>query len=108
VEFMMLKTTRAIRASHRLKADFDVEIAGIATAVPRHALPQAEAALRARRLFPGLADYEALFRNTGIETRYTCQPAEWYEQEHGWEERTEIFVHQALDLLEEVARGAIR
>jgi len=105
---MMLKTRRALRASRRLKADFDVEIAGIATAVPRHALPQAEAALRARRLFPGLADYEALFRNTGIETRYTCQPAEWYEQEHGWEGRTEIFVHQALDLLEEVARGAIR
>src|SRR6476619_7847772 len=40
--------------------------------------------------------------------RYTCQPAEWYEREHGWEERTEIFVHQALDLLEEVARGAVR
>jgi predicted naringenin-chalcone synthase len=76
---MMLKTTRALRASRRLKADFDVEIAGIATAVPQHALPQADAAQRAKRLFPGLADYEGLFRNTGIETRYTCEPAEWYE-----------------------------
>ena len=104
---MMLKTTRALRASRRLKADFDVEIAGVATAVPRHTLPQADAARRAKHLFPGLADYEALFRNTGIQTRYTCVPAEWYEREHGWEERTEIFVHQALDLLEEVARGAV-
>ena len=104
---MMLKTARAIRASRRLKTEFDVEIAGIATAVPQHALPQVDAARRAKRLFPDLADYEGLFRNTGIETRYACQPAEWYEREHGWEERTEIFVHQALDLLEEVARGAV-
>ncbi|MGH6826230.1 type III polyketide synthase [Methyloceanibacter sp.] len=104
----MLKTTRALRPSRRLKTHFDVEIAGVATAVPRHALSQADATRRARRLFPGLADYEGLFHNTGIETRYTCQPAEWYELEHGWEERTDVFVRHALDLLEEVARGAVR
>src|SRR5262245_64788781 len=66
------------------------------------------AARRAKTLFPGLADYEGLFRNTGIETRYMCQPAEWYEREHGWEERSEVFVHHALDLLEEVTLGAVR
>src|SRR5262245_45646585 len=104
---MMLRTTRAIPASRRLKADFDVEIAGIATAVPEHMLQQADAARRAKTLFPGLADYEGLFRNTGIETRYMCQPAEWYEREHGWEERSEVFVHHALDPLEEVALGAV-
>jgi alkylresorcinol/alkylpyrone synthase len=105
---MMLKTVRAVHPSRRLKADFDVEIAGVATAVPRHALLQADAARRAKRLFPGLANYEGLFRNTGIETRYTCEPAEWYEREHGWEERTDVFLRHALDLLEDVARGAIR
>jgi alkylresorcinol/alkylpyrone synthase len=104
---MMLKTTHALRASSRLKTRFDVEIAGIAIAVPDHALPQADAAQRAKRLFPDLAEYESPFRNTGIETRYTCQPAEWYEREHGWQERTDVFVHHALDLLEEVARSAI-
>jgi alkylresorcinol/alkylpyrone synthase len=104
----MLKTARAIFQSRRLKASFDVEITGVATAVPRNKLLQADAARRAKRLFPELADYESLFRNTGIETRYACQPPEWYEQEHGWEERTEIFLHHALDLLEEVAKGTIR
>jgi predicted naringenin-chalcone synthase len=104
---MMLKTTPALRACSRLKTRFDVEIAGIAIAVPDHALPQADAAQRAKRLFPDLAEYESPFRNTGIETRYTCQPAEWYEREHGWQERTDVFVHHALDLLEEVARSAI-
>ena len=106
-DLMMLKTTHALRASSRLKTRFDVEIAGIAIAVPDHALPQADAAQRAKRLFPDLAEYESPFRNTGIETRYTCQPAEWYEREHGWQERTDVFVHHALDLLEEVARSAI-
>jgi alkylresorcinol/alkylpyrone synthase len=103
----MLKTTRAILPSRRLKADFDVEIAGVATAGPGYELFQADAARRAKRLFPELGDYESLFRNTGIETRYTCELPEWYEREHGWEERTEIFLRHALDLLEEVARGAI-
>jgi alkylresorcinol/alkylpyrone synthase len=28
-------------------------------------------------------------------------------REHGWQERTDVFVHHALDLLEEVARSAI-
>ncbi len=103
----MLKTAPATRPSRRVKTGFDVEIAGVATVVPQHKLDQIDAARRAKRLFPDLADYESLFRNTGIETRYACQPAEWYEREHGWEERTEIFLRHALDLLEDVARGAI-
>jgi alkylresorcinol/alkylpyrone synthase len=103
----MLKTARAIYNSRRFKATFDVEIAGVATAVPRNELNQVDAARRAKRLFPELADYEGLFRNTGIETRYTCEPSEWYEREHGWEERTEVFLRHALDLLQEVAEGAI-
>jgi hypothetical protein len=60
-----------------------------------------------KRLFPELAGYEALFRNTGIETRYTCEPPDWYEREHGWEERTGVFLRHAQDLLEEVALGAV-
>ena len=68
-------------------------------------LLQADAARRAKRLFPELADYESLFRNTGIKRRYACQPPLWYEQEHGWEEWTEIFLHHALDLVEEVGKS---
>ena len=50
----MLKTTRAIRTSRGLKVAFEVEIAGIPTAVPGNKLGQAEAARRAKRLFPDL------------------------------------------------------
>ena len=76
----MLKTVPKARASHHLAASFDVEIAGVATAVPPHRLKQADAARRAERIFPHLAAHQRLFSNTGIETRYTCEPPEWYDR----------------------------
>jgi alkylresorcinol/alkylpyrone synthase len=103
----MLKTASKVRRSRQAAASFDVEIAGVATAVPAHRLSQNDAASRAKDLFPQLAGHGRLFHNTGIKTRYACEPPEWYGVEHGWEARTEIFLHHALLLLEEVARGAI-
>jgi alkylresorcinol/alkylpyrone synthase len=79
----------------------------MAIAVPRHRLSQQDAALRAERIFPHLVGHQSLFSNTGIETRYTCEPPDWYEEEHGWEDRTQSFLSHALDLLEDVARDAI-
>jgi alkylresorcinol/alkylpyrone synthase len=104
----MLKTVPRTRLVHGGAVHFDVAVTGMATAVPPHRLTQNEARRRAARLFPHLKGHRSLFRNTGIETRYTCQPADWYEEEHGWEERTEIFQRQALDLLSEVAQAATR
>jgi len=103
----MLKT--AARPDHARKAiaAFDVEIAGIATAVPSHRVAQAEATERVKRLFPHLLRHEGLFANTGIERRYTCQPVDWYHENHSWEVRTEVFQRHALTLLEEVALGAV-
>ena len=42
----MLKTARVISAVRRLSSEFDVEITGIATAVPRNELNQVDAAPR--------------------------------------------------------------
>jgi hypothetical protein len=72
-EFIMLKTARAIFQSRRLKASFAVEITGVATAVPRNKLLQAEAARRAKRLFPELADYESLFRREAPRCLRPCR-----------------------------------
>lgn len=103
----MLKTeSRAVRVGQE-RASCDVEIAGLALAVPSHLVTQAEVTNRARQLFPKLGRHDALFANTGIESRYTCQPPEWYHQNHCWEERTEIFQRHALTLLERVAVDAI-
>jgi alkylresorcinol/alkylpyrone synthase len=103
----MLETTAKTRASVAKRGGFDVDIAGIATAVPEHVLSQQDAARRAQAIFPELGGHQTLFRNTGIDTRYACEPPEWYDQEHGWEARTESFLCHATDLLEQVAREAV-
>jgi alkylresorcinol/alkylpyrone synthase len=75
------------------------------TAVPSHVIAQSEAANCARTLFAEMRDIARLlpvFENTGIAKRYSCVPIEWYAQEHGWLDRTELFVENAVDLLETV------
>jgi alkylresorcinol/alkylpyrone synthase len=83
-----------------------VEILSIATANPPIKLRQEDALQVARSVFPQFARLEALFANTGIEHRYNCQPLDWYQQPHSWEERTEVFQKHALDLIERVALDA--
>ncbi|MGZ5863658.1 MAG: type III polyketide synthase, partial [Methyloceanibacter sp.] len=102
----MLKTASTTSTNHRLPASFDVEIASVATAVPAYKVPQADIATQAKAVFPHLARLESLYDNTGIETRYACEPPEWYCERHGWEARTAAFQRHALALLEEVALKA--
>ena len=83
-------------------AGFDVEILSLATANPAFLLTQAEAAERAKELFPHLKKLWPLYDNTGIEVRYNCEPLDWYLKPHSWEERTASFHKHALDLLEQV------
>jgi alkylresorcinol/alkylpyrone synthase len=85
-------------------AGFDVEILSVATANPPYRLDQAEAAARARELYPHLKKLWRLYDNTCIETRYNCEPIDWYLRPHSWEERTASFQKNALDLLEKLTR----
>ena len=103
----MLETAAQARQNRQKAHPFDVAIAGVATAVPKHKLSQDDIAERAKAVFPHLARLEGLYTNTGIETRYACQPKEWYYERHGWEARTEVFQRHALQLLEEVTLAAI-
>jgi alkylresorcinol/alkylpyrone synthase len=103
----MLKTAQRAQQTTRAASFFNVEIAGVATTVPRHKVSQEDIAARAKAVFPHLARLESLYGNTGIESRYACEPADWYYERHGWEARTEVFQRHALDLLEEVALAAI-
>src|SRR6185312_3881831 len=77
------------------------------TAVPPHVIAQNEAARYAQSLFAKVRDIARLmpiFENTGIARRYSCVPIEWYLGEHGWLARTELFVANAVTLLETVTR----
>ncbi len=91
----------------RMRTRIAVEIAGLATAVPEHVMGQDEAIERANKVFPQFARRLSLFTNTGVETRYTVEPCEWYLEPRSWEERTESFQRNALILLEDVATRAI-
>ena len=58
---------------------------------------------RVQMLFDGAPALERLlpvFSNTGIRTRYSCVPIEWYDRPHGWAERNRVYIAGALDLLE--------
>ena len=103
----MLKAATVTRQPRQGAARFDVEIAGVATAVPEHKVSQADIAERAKAVFPHLARHEGLYANTGISDRYFCQAADWYREHHGWEERTEIFQRHALSLLEQVTLASV-
>jgi len=94
------------RCEAEARARFSVEIAAVACVVPRHIVSQQMIAENARRFFPHLEASSGLFANTGIESRFVCEPPEWYFVSRGWEERTQSFQRHALELLEQATRRA--
>ena len=84
----------------------------LATAVPPYALGQSDVSLRAKHLFAesAVADLDRLmpvFANAGIDRRYSSVPLDWYEEEHGWPERNNLYLESSVALLEQVARDAM-
>ena len=78
------------------------------SAVPPYVIAQTDAAQYARNLFSEVRDMARLypvFDNTGIDRRYSCVPIEWYLGDHGWKDRTELYIDNAVDLLETVTRA---
>src|SRR5579863_174606 len=77
------------------------------SAVPPYVIAQSEAAHYARSLFAQVRDIARLipvFENTGIARRYSCVPIDWYLGDHGWLDRTQLYVENAVNLLEAVTR----
>ena len=88
-----------------------VTLLALATAVPPHQLEQSAVADVARRIYaksfaryPKLAD---VFVNAGIERRYSVRPIEWYQQAHGWPERTQAYLDGASALFVQAAQAAL-
>jgi alkylresorcinol/alkylpyrone synthase len=78
----------------------------LTSAVPPYVLEQSDVSARAALLFKSQRDMTRLmpvFENTGIERRYSCVPIDWYSGDHGWTERTRLYVDNAVALLEKVA-----
>jgi alkylresorcinol/alkylpyrone synthase len=62
---------------------------------------------RARTVFPQFARLDGLYTNTGIDTRFSCHPSDWYHETRTWEERTASFQGNADALLEKVAADCV-
>ena len=88
-----------------------VQLLGVATAVPPHALDQDEAAALAARAFGGKvfreADLLQLFANTGIRSRRTVRPVDWYLQPNDWSRRNAAYIEGAEALYLEAAHAAL-
>jgi alkylresorcinol/alkylpyrone synthase len=103
-----MPTDTELLAAERVAASaVTVDIASVATAVPQHVVTQEDAKFRAQKVYPQYARLEALYTNTGIDTRYSVEPVPWHLTTHTWEERSEIYQRNALDLLEQVATQSI-
>ena len=98
-------------AALRLLENDPPSLMSVATAVPKHRLDQAEVAALAPRLFDRLrSEIDRLmpvFENAGIASRYACMPIDWYAKPHGWKERNQLYLDNAIDLLTEAANAAL-
>jgi alkylresorcinol/alkylpyrone synthase len=82
----------------------------LATAVPPYVLRQSDVRAEAGRFFGGERDTARLlpvFSSSGIDTRYSCVPIDWYREPHGWTERNAIYLESAVALLEQVSRDCL-
>jgi alkylresorcinol/alkylpyrone synthase len=83
----------------------------LATAVPPHAIAQADAKARAREAFGGrkaLFDRLAgVFDNAGIAKRHIVTPPDWYMGDHGWHDRNNLYLDASVQLFVEAASAAI-
>jgi alkylresorcinol/alkylpyrone synthase len=87
-------------------------LASLATAAPPYVLAQGDVAAIARHIFDS-SDSEIeymlpIFENAGIARRHSCVPLEWYLERVGWKARNDLYLDNALDLIEQVAAECLR
>jgi len=87
------------------------KIFSVATAVPPHRIGQSEAKSFARSMFGDAhRDIERLmplFDNVSVEGRNFCVPKEWFDRDHTFAEKNDLYIENALALSEKAARRAI-
>jgi alkylresorcinol/alkylpyrone synthase len=87
-------------------------LASIATALPEHVIRQSEVKQFAEALFgPTLASGDrrlmAVFDSTGIATRHSVMPLDWFREPHSFGEVNELYIDRALDLASHAVQRAL-
>jgi alkylresorcinol/alkylpyrone synthase len=87
-------------------------ILSLATAVPPHVLETAFVEKAAARIFARFgADFERMlpvFKNTGIDRRYSAVPVSWFDDPGSWADRFQRFIDVGAALFREVTEEAMR
>ena len=88
-----------------------VSLLSVATAVPETIITQGEAKELARSLFGRRTSaFERLapvFDNAGIDKRHIVRPIDWYQGDHGWKARNDVYLEAAEALYIEAAGKAL-
>lgn len=86
-------------------------VLSVATALPPHRIGQEEVKVFARGLFGGAhRDFDRLlpiFDNVSVESRYFCVPMSWFNEDHVFAEKNDLYLEHALELSEKAARRAL-
>src|SRR6476620_8955569 len=80
------------------------KIAGVATALPKHILKQADAKAFARRVFgdrPAIDKLMTVFDNSLIDERSFVVENDWFEEPHDFTEVNDLYIEHALELSKE-------
>lgn len=71
----------------------------LATTVPEYVLDRRTITEQAARLFgDDLRRLGPIHANSGVDTRHSCVPADWYLHPHSWPDRSALFVEHAAKL----------
>lgn len=88
-----------------------VSMTSLALSSPPHILDQDDVIDLCRDLYGSRPAFfekmETAYRNAGIRQRRSCVPIDWYRDQHGWQERNDLYVENALAILEQAGRQAI-
>ncbi len=83
----------------------------LATAVPPYVLRQEEVETASRTVFAERSSafdrMRSIYGNSGIETRYSCVGLDWYLDDHGWPERNDLYLKNALALIQKAAQDCL-
>jgi alkylresorcinol/alkylpyrone synthase len=83
-------------------------ILSLATAVPQYVYRQDEVRALAERVFEG-DDRRllAVFDHASVGTRNICVPLEWFEREHSFGEKNDLYIEHAFELARRVTTTAL-
>ncbi len=92
-------------------SDKNPRILSVGTALPPHRIRQEEVKDFARGMFGGAhRDFERLlpiFDNVNVESRYFCVPMDWFNEDHTFAEKNDLYLEHALELSEKASRRAL-